>query len=115
MELEVSEREGNIARVTLVGRLDTSGVDRCESRFNAAVVAAKRDSVVDLSGVDFVASMGLRMFIAAARAAKLTAHTLVLFAPQPRVKEVLDQVSLAEIIPIVETEAEALSLLRRVP
>lgn len=55
------------------------------------------------------------MFIAAARAAKLTAHTLVLFAPQPRVKEVLDQVSLAEIIPIVETEAEALSLLRRVP
>ena len=62
LEIEVTY-QGNIARVKLRGRLDTPGVDRIEAKFTSAVVPEGRNTVVDLSEISFIASMGLRMFI----------------------------------------------------
>jgi anti-anti-sigma factor len=98
-------------KVILKGRLDTPGVDRVETRFVAAVVPAGRHTLVDLSEVEFVGSLGVRMFISVARSLRLKQAQLLLIAPQTQVHDMFDHVSLSDIIPICVDEAEALRTL----
>jgi anti-anti-sigma factor len=106
MEIEILIVE-NIAHVKLRGRLDTLGVDKVESKFTGSVVADGKSTVVDLREVSFIASMGLRMFIAVAKQLRRRNARMVLFAPQAQVNEVFQTVLLRDIVPIVADEAEA--------
>ncbi len=112
MEIEISALAPTQAKVVLKGRLDTAGVDRIETKFSAALVPRGLNAIVDLSAVDFVASMGLRMLISVARALSRKGAQLVLFAPQEGVREVFESVSLGDLIPIRETEPDALAALQ---
>ena len=111
MDMQVSELGGKVTCVRLSGRLDAPGADGIDTRFTAAVVGAGRDAVIDLSGVSFVASMGIRMLIAAARGLHAKGAQLVLFGAQALVYTVLDQAALDQIIPLVATEQLALDRL----
>jgi anti-sigma B factor antagonist len=111
MELQKTDL-GNACKIALQGRLDTPGVDQIETRFTASIVPSGKNALVDLSGVTFISSMGIRMLIAAARSLNLKKAKMILFGPQTLVKESLDHVSLNDVIPIVATEAEALELLK---
>ena len=106
LEIEITYT-GTIARVKLRGRLDTPGVDRVESKFTSADVPEGKNTVVDLSEVSFIASMGLRMFIGLAKTLKRNNAKVVLFAPQSQVNDVFTTVALRDIVPIVVDEAEA--------
>jgi anti-sigma B factor antagonist len=108
MEIVVVESMGNVTCVRLQGRLDAAGADAIGTRFTAAVVSSGRNAIVDLSGVTFVASLGLRLLIAAARSLQLKGASLALFGAPALVQEVFDQSALNQIIPIVSTEKEAL-------
>jgi anti-anti-sigma factor len=110
MELQVIDL-GNASKIALQGRLDTPGVDQIETRFTASVVSPGKHVLVDLSGVTFVSSMGIRMLIGTARSLNLKKAKMVLVGPQALVKESLDHVSISDIIPVVGTEAQALELL----
>ena len=68
MDLQVEEVSGSVNCVRLAGRLDAAGADQVGVRFSASGSAAGRHIVVDLSQVSFVASMGIRLLIATARA-----------------------------------------------
>jgi anti-anti-sigma factor len=103
---------GDASKIVLQGRLDTPGVDQIETRFTASVVPAARNTLVDLSEVSFVSSMGIRMLISTARSLSLKKAKMILFGAQPLVKESLDHVSLGDIIPMVTSEAQAIELLR---
>lgn len=109
MEMTTVDIDDKGIRIALNGRLDTPGVGTIETRFAAA--AARKNAVVDLSGVTFLASMGIRMLISAARGLKMSGHKLVLYAPQALVGEVLDNAGLDQIVPIVPDESSALKLL----
>lgn len=111
MEIEVSEIEGRRTRVRLMGRLDAPGAERIGVPFTAAVAAAGRDALVDLSEVSFIASMGLRLLIGTARALNGKGAAMVLFGAQDLVREMLDQAGIDQIIPVVETELQALERL----
>lgn len=111
MDIEVTELDGNVTCIRLNGRLDSPGVDRVETRFVAALVAAGRPAVVDLSGVSFLASMGIRMLISSGRALNLKGSKMVLFGATSLVQNVLDHVALDQIIPVVATEQEAIKRL----
>jgi anti-anti-sigma factor len=107
MEMSVTDGAGGI--VELAGRLDTPGVAQRELRFTAALVPRAARAIVDLSKVEFIGSMGIRMFISVARALAKKQGKLILYAPQPLVKEVLDTVSLGEIIPVKTDLSSALA------
>ena len=112
MEMDVSELDGNLTCIRLVGRLDSPGVDRIEPGFIVATVSVGRHAIVDLSGVSFLASMGIRMFISGARSLHQKGARLVLFGAPDLVKNVLDHVALDQIIPIVATQSQAVETLR---
>jgi anti-anti-sigma factor len=111
MNIEVSEIDGRITRVRLDGRLDAPGADRIGVKFTAAVAAQGRPAVIDLSGVSFIASMGLRLLIGTARALNAKGAQMVLFGAPELVREVLEQASVGQIIPIVDGEWQALERL----
>jgi anti-sigma B factor antagonist len=108
VEMELVGLENGLTKIVLTGRLDTPAIDRIEARFVASIVAASRSAIVDLSRVNFVASMGIRMFITVARSLALRHAKLALYGPQTMVNEVFESISLKEIIPIVDSEADAI-------
>lgn len=115
MHIDVSPLNERLMKVTLSGRLDTPGVNHVETRFLASIVPAGHSAIVDVSQVDFVASMGIRMLVSAARALRLKQATLVLYAPQEQVGQVFEVVSLRQIMSICSTEAEALAAIASAP
>jgi anti-anti-sigma factor len=101
---------GEVRRVVLVGRLDTAGVDVVETKFGAAIVPNGKNTIVDLSGVSFLASMGIRMLISTTRALSRKGGKLVMFGAAAGVKDVIETAALTEIIPLAASENEALGL-----
>ena len=61
--------------------------------------------------VAVLASMGVRMIIANARAQRARGHKLVLFGARPLVQSTLEMVALDQIIPIVPDREQALARL----
>lgn len=111
MQMEVMESDGTATLVRLTGRLDSRGVDGIDLRFTAGVVSPGRNTLVDLSGVSFVASMGIRLLISSARSLSKKGGTLVLFGAQELVQSVLEHAAIDQIIPVVATQQEALERL----
>ncbi len=111
MDISVTELDGPVTRVQLTGRLDAAGADAIGLRFTTAVVAQGRDAIVDLSGVGFVASMGLRLLISTARGLGSKGRQLVLFGASELVQGVFDDAALEQIIAIAPTEEQALAKL----
>jgi anti-anti-sigma factor len=72
-------------------------------------VPKEQPAVIDLTGVSFIASLGIRMLLGTARALDRYGARLVLFGPQADVMEIIETTALTEIIPVVETEAEAVA------
>lgn len=111
MDIEVTPLNPSTHCLRLQGRLDAASVDRMEVRLNAAAVAPGRDLLVDLAGVEFIASMGIRMLVTAARSLKSKGARMVLFGAQPLVHEVLEHVAIDQIIPVAPDQDRALALL----
>jgi anti-anti-sigma factor len=106
MELEVVAKTDEWTLLALKGRLDTAGVDQVEARFSSALARA-RHGVIDLSGVSFLASLGVRMLLTAAKMLARRGATLTLVAPQELVHEALRFSSIDEILPVMPDLAAA--------
>ena len=112
MDMDIISLKGGITCIRLRGRLDAPGADAIGIRFSAAAGAAPCRVVVDLSGVDFIASLGMRLLIASARNAKARNGVMVLVGATAVVHDVLAQMAIDQIMPIVATEAQALQQAR---
>lgn len=111
MEMLVTEDGVPALRLALKGRLDAVGAERVESDFTTRATRAGRDVIVDMSGVSFVGSLGIRLLISVARGTTRAGRRLVLAGVQPAVAEVFSNVALDELIPMAADEPAALALL----
>ena len=109
MEMQHSD-VGDVRKIVLAGRLDTAGVDKIETRFGAAIVPAGKNTVVDLTDVTFLASMGIRMLIATTRSLSRKGGKLAMYGATPGVKEVIETAALTDIIPLAGDENEAIGI-----
>ncbi len=100
MQLHLGSRVGGLLNVLLIGRLDTPGVDRIETELTAHLVPRGERAIIDLSRVEVLGSVGIRMFITIARALSRKGGKLVLYGAQPSVAQVLETTSLNNIIPV---------------
>lgn len=114
MHYTVTKTEQDVTRVTLAGRLDLDAAMKLENPFAFQVATEQGAVVVDLSAVDFVASMGMRLIVKNARAVHNRGGKLVLFVTDANVAEAFTVAGLAEIVPIFNTfEAAAEAALSR--
>jgi len=66
MQIAEARRDGVVA-VVPAGRIDTTTAPMLEGHLNALLAGGARRIVVDLSGVDYISSAGLRVMLLLAR------------------------------------------------
>jgi len=98
MELVYTDLENGVRKVDLKGRLDIEGADAIDLKFTAISATARAFVVVDLSEVDFIASLGIATLVRNAKAARLRAGNLVLLNPQPNVAKVLASTRIDQVL-----------------
>jgi anti-anti-sigma factor len=111
MELVLEEFDGDVAHVILRGRLDTVGAGVIDLKFNA-IAGSRRAIVVDMSGVDFLASLGIRVLMLGARAVRNKGGKLVILAPGENVRNVLTTAGTDTLIPIFVDRDAAIAAVR---
>ncbi len=80
----------------LAGRPDAAGAEAVGPRLTA-VVAEGKPAVVDLHGVDHIASTGIRVLLAGSKHLKLKCARFVVFGAQQLVMDVLEQAATDEV------------------
>jgi len=105
MELETAELDGGVLRISLAGRLDVDGALQIDDRFKDAV-AGRKMVVVDLAGVEYLASLGIRTLVSGAKMASNIGGKLVVLAPQRNVEKVLRESNIDTLIPIIRDPGE---------
>jgi anti-anti-sigma factor len=110
MELNVIHSDDSYTHIALVGKLDVGGVGEIENKFLGHTAARKKSAVVDISGVSFLGSMGLRIILDAAKTLNREKKQLILLNPQPLVNEVLEASGISEIVSIQTDEAASVAL-----
>jgi anti-anti-sigma factor len=111
VQFDVVEISPSANKVVMVGRLDAASVGAVETRFTGAVAASGRSAVLDLTGLEFLSSLGIRLLLSSARVVSRRGGKVVMFGAQPIVAEVMEAMALGDVLPLVATEAEARALL----
>jgi anti-sigma B factor antagonist len=95
-------RDRESATVTLAGELDIATVPRAEEAIEATLTDEVQQLTVDLSGLGFVDSSGLRLFIVLEQRAAEEGWELRLLRPDAQVLTVFQVSGVEENLPFVE-------------
>jgi anti-anti-sigma factor len=110
MKLSTEEMDNNVTRVVLEGRLDIEGAAAVDLRMNVIAGSAKQ-LLLDLGGVTFLGSMGLRSILVPAQVVKRRGGKVVLYNPTAMVEEVLRASNIPSLIPVCHDLDSALAAL----
>jgi anti-anti-sigma factor len=90
---------GSTATVRLTGRLDIVGAESID--LPLATLSGSKDGIlIDMAGVTFIASIGLRHLVSASKAVQRRGGRLALLNPSAAVAEVIKTSGLMEYLPI---------------
>lgn len=110
MQMVQKEISDDILKVELNGSFDIAGAADVDLPFN--VIAGKWSKVaVDFTNVDFLASIGVRVLVKCARTMAARGGTMVVINPAEGARKVLTATGVDQIVPIVDSEPEALARL----
>lgn len=79
MNIECIDLSDSLRSISLTGRMDILGTDTIATKFAALATAANHRVIVDLTQVDFLASIGIRALISNAKALQQRGGKMVLF------------------------------------
>ena len=101
------EKQDEFTIIRLTGRLDGITMGEVESTFLDAVAAGEQRFIMDLKGLEYISSAGLRVMLLAIKKTKAIGGKLVLFGLAGTVEEVFQMSGFTAIFSIVNTEQEA--------
>jgi anti-anti-sigma factor len=100
MQLQHEDLEDGVRMIRLDGRLDLEGSEAVDLRLTSLCGTRKGFVIVDMSGVEFMSSIGVSVIVRVARACMARQGRLVLLSPRPNVHDVFVRTSIDQIIPI---------------
>lgn len=87
-------------------------MNQIQDQFVFNTTARRKATLVDVSAVTFIASLGMGMLVGAAKALQRGGTKMVLVGPGELVQCALEAAGIHYVIPIVHQEEDALKLLR---
>ena len=100
MKLQYSELDRNIRLIKLTGKLDVYGVNSIDIDFIRCCSGDYLRVLVDISGVNYISSVGIPMLINSAKTVASRGGKLALLKPRPNVADVLELTGIPLIIPV---------------
>ena len=102
LDIRLEER-GDKAVVLVAGACDASSHQQVREHLLAAEMTGARRIVVDLTALQFIDSIGLRVLIGAWRRARLAGHTFaVALATSGQVRRVFELTGVDQVVPMTE-------------
>jgi anti-anti-sigma factor len=98
----VETKQGDVFVVAPAGRIDSTTSDALEQALTKAIDVGELRLVIDLDGVSYISSAGLRVLLVVAKRLKAKRGTLVLCALGDGVRQVFD---LAGFLPLFLVES----------
>lgn len=106
MDIE-TESFKRVDLITVVGRVDGSNANELEATFKGLADDGRYRLVIDLSGIDYMASAGLRALVSSLRESKKHHGDLRIANPSERMEEVLNLAGLNTIFSVYEDSVSA--------
>jgi anti-anti-sigma factor len=98
----------DLRRIEITGRLDMVGAGSIASQLVELTAAPKKGVLVDMSGVEFLASIGIRALIASAKAVQARGGRMVLIVnPATTVVMSLKATGVDLLIPVFDNREDA--------
>lgn len=112
--MDITHRiDGDIAIVTVSGKLDTTTAPEFDTRLREVAGSAVVHCILALDKVDYISSAGLRSVLMAAKQFGAKKGKLVLCGLSGAVKDVFALSGFDRVVKICANEAEALALIRQ--
>lgn len=102
------ERRGEIPVLFLKGRMDATTSPDAEVHINRLIDGGDRNLVVDLSGLEYISSAGLRVLLSGLKRLKTSGGAMKLSALGPEIQKVFDIAGFNRLFPIYRSVDEAL-------
>lgn len=100
MEIAAETLEGGIVKIVLAGRMDIVGTQVIDLKLAGHTAAANAAYIVDVSGVSFLASIGIRALLSTAKAVRGRGGRIALLGPDENVDRTLRTAGIDTLIPI---------------
>lgn len=107
-----TEKQGEATILNVGGRLDAAGAPELEAQGKMILLEGSKRLLLDLAGVEYISSAGLRSLLVLAKAAKAAGSALVLCCLTPAVKEVMTISGFDNILSLAADRPAALALLK---
>jgi anti-anti-sigma factor len=98
MLIEIIQSDDQLLKIALSGKLDALGISGQELKFHAMLNSQNSPVILDFSGVTFVASMGIRMLLTAARDILRQGHTLKIEKAKDEIRKVFLTAGLSDLL-----------------
>ncbi len=108
-------QHGTTQLLALSGRVDSASAAQLEGALQPLFTQPAQQAVLDLSGLDYISSAGLRVILMAAKQARASQGRLLLCGLLPQVREVFAVSGFLKILSVVPTLHEALGELSAPP
>ncbi len=105
------ERQGRSLVIAPLGRLDSVSSSELERVVVARLDAGERRLAIDMAGVEYVSSAGLRVLLLAAKRLKPPAGALVLCGIGPSVRTVLELAGFMSLFAVEPARPQAIARL----
>jgi anti-sigma B factor antagonist len=106
------ESAGDVIVARLAGRLDSSSAPAAEEQLTGLIGGEAPRLAIDLTGLDYISSAGLRVLLLAARKVQQAHGKLALFGLAPHVREVFAISGFDTIFQVRDDAAAALAAVR---
>jgi anti-anti-sigma factor len=111
MEFAV-DRDGDVVIVKLTGRLDSAAAAGAEEKLGATLGGGTPHLAIDLSGLDYISSAGLRVLLVLAKKVQTAKGKVALCSLVPNVREVFTVSGFDSIFSIQPDTAAAIAAVR---
>jgi len=107
LSIEIFPATNGNQRVALAGRLDTHTYGDLDTQLDPVLSSSVQSLVLDLAGLDYISSAGVRSIFKARKALSARGGKVVVVNPQPQIQKVFDVVKAVPLDQIFSSVEEA--------